>query len=92
MKAVVAAFNQEKALVGAFSVITNLRMELFQALIYKLHHINGQEVNVTVLSNGDCVASSVYTGDQITAAMLCAGDREGGKDSCQGDSGEPTLG
>ena len=27
MKAVVAAFNQEKALVGAFSVITNLRME-----------------------------------------------------------------
>ena len=33
MKAVVAAFNQEKALVGAFSVITNLRMELFQALL-----------------------------------------------------------
>ena len=32
MKAVVAAFNQEKALVGAFSVITTLRMELFQAL------------------------------------------------------------
>ena len=32
MKAVVAAFNQEKALVEAFSVITNLRMELFQAL------------------------------------------------------------
>ena len=33
MKAVVAAFNQEKALVGAFPVITNLRMELFQALL-----------------------------------------------------------
>ena len=33
MKAVVAAFNQEKALVGAFAVITNLRMELFQALL-----------------------------------------------------------
>ena len=32
MKAVVAAFNQEKALVGAFSVITNPRMELFEAL------------------------------------------------------------
>ena len=27
MKAVVAAFNQEKARVGAFSVITNLRMQ-----------------------------------------------------------------
>ena len=34
MKAVVAAFNQEKALVGAFSVITNLRMELSEALIF----------------------------------------------------------
>ena len=33
MKAVVAAFNQEKALVGAFSVITNLRMELFEAQV-----------------------------------------------------------
>ena len=36
MKAVVAAFNQEKALVRAFSVITNLRMELFQALACSL--------------------------------------------------------
>ena len=27
-----AAFNQEKALVGAFSVITNLRIDLFEAL------------------------------------------------------------
>ena len=33
MKAVVAAFNQEKALVGAFSVITNLRMQLFETLL-----------------------------------------------------------
>ena len=33
MKALVGAFNQEKALAGAFSVITNLRMELFQALM-----------------------------------------------------------
>ena len=33
MKVVVAAFNQEKALVGAFSVITNLRMEIFEALV-----------------------------------------------------------
>ena len=30
---IIAAFNQEKALVGAFSVITNLRMELFEALV-----------------------------------------------------------
>ena len=33
VKVVEAAFNQEKALVGAFFVITNLRMELFEALL-----------------------------------------------------------
>ena len=46
MKAVVAAFNQEKALVGAFYVITNLRIKLFEALVvtepelrkYPSHH------------------------------------------------------
>ena len=32
MKALIGTFNQEKALVGAFSVITNLRMDLFEAL------------------------------------------------------------
>ena len=32
MKAAVAAFNQ-KALVGTFSVITNLRMDLYEALL-----------------------------------------------------------
>ena len=36
MKAVVAAFNQEKALVGAFSVITSLRMDLSEALVEAL--------------------------------------------------------
>ena len=39
MKAVVAAFNQEKALVGAFSVITNIRMQLFEALVYYLPRV-----------------------------------------------------
>ena len=38
VKVVVAAFNQEKALLGAFSVITNLRMELFEALIHTATH------------------------------------------------------
>ena len=36
MKALVGAFNQEKALVGAFSVITNLRMDIFEALAWLL--------------------------------------------------------
>ena len=35
VKVLVGTFNQEKALVlvGAFSVLTNIRMELFQALV-----------------------------------------------------------
>ena len=37
MKAILAAFNQEKALVGAFSVITNLRMDLFEAPVVTRH-------------------------------------------------------
>ena len=53
MKAVVAAFNQEKALVGAFSVITNLRMELFEALLQML-------ISTDLLSVGQC-ASGVVT-------------------------------
>ena len=47
MKAVVAAFNQEKALVGAFSVITNLRMELFAALIQRLLLLQTMENAIT---------------------------------------------
>ena len=33
VKALVGAFKQEKALVGAFSVISNLRIDLFEALL-----------------------------------------------------------
>ena len=53
MKAVVAAFNQEKALVGAFSVITNLRMELFEALL-----LSGGSVDI-VLTSPDLQAGEV---------------------------------
>ena len=45
VKAVVAALNQEKALVGAFSVITNLRMELFEALVVIPQPVNMTQYN-----------------------------------------------
>ena len=38
-------FNQEKALVGAFSVITNVRMDLFEALsdsLVALYYVSTQ--------------------------------------------------
>ena len=52
MKAVVAAFNQEKALVGAFSVITNLRMELFQALVVVDVGRQGAETQYLTIHSG----------------------------------------
>ena len=51
MKAVVAAFNQEKAQVEDFSVITNLRMDLFEALaasLLPLHHSPAEDVQTHV--------------------------------------------
>ena len=44
MKAVVAAFNQEKALVGAFSVITNLWI----AFVYSTSLLSHQPLSVIV--------------------------------------------
>ena len=59
MKAVVAAFNQEKALVGAFSVITNLRMQLFEA----------PPLTVTLLQTGARLTH------HVTSAVLCTPSR-----------------
>ena len=50
MKAVLAAFNQEKALVGALSMITNLRMELFQALVEAALELSSREDTLVVVT------------------------------------------
>ena len=44
----VAAFNQEKALVGAFSVITNLQMELFEALVGSAYSFDADLLNIFI--------------------------------------------
>ena len=53
MKAVVATFNQEKALVGAFSMITNLRMDLFEALILSRRCHDCHEAVTMLMQVGD---------------------------------------
>ena len=64
MKAVVAAFNQEKALVGAFSVITNLRMDLFEAWAAEQGKYFGTDLNTRPPTNAENVGSQ--TSRQIT--------------------------
>ena len=48
------------------------------------------EVSVPIVSRDLCNSERSYDG-QITSRMLCAGLRQGGKDSCQGDSGGPLV-
>ena len=45
---------------------------------------------MTVLDNTSCQTDYVYSESEITPQMLCAAadDGQGGKDSCQGDSGQ----
>uniref|UniRef100_A0A3Q0S8I1 Peptidase S1 domain-containing protein n=1 Tax=Amphilophus citrinellus TaxID=61819 RepID=A0A3Q0S8I1_AMPCI len=49
-----------------------------------------QQVNVPIVGNNEC---NCFYKDfaEITENMICAGLKEGGKDSCQGDSGGPLM-
>ncbi len=49
-----------------------------------------QHVEVKYIETDDCNARNSYNG-QITDAMLCAGEKQGGEDACQGDSGGPLV-
>ena len=70
MKAVVAAFKQEKALVGAFSVITNLRMELFEALVTRFTDHRRRVHSAGPRIDNAAPASTVYTHVKSVAVML----------------------
>ena len=76
MKAVVAAFNQEKALVGAlvgaFSVITNIRMELFGALMTSCRErrVQPAQVFTVLLVWAGALVLSLEAGDQEELCWL----------------------
>ncbi|XP_048186781.1 coagulation factor XI [Perognathus longimembris pacificus] len=46
-----------------------------------------QKVKIPLVSHEEC--QTKYQGHKITSKMICAGDTEGGKDACKGDSGGP---
>ena len=48
-------------------------------------------VQVPVMTNQQCISNSGYSSSDITSSMICAGYKQGKKDSCQGDSGGPLV-
>lgn len=54
------------------------------------------QVQVPIIKNADCKRSYARIGQvfddlQFDDRVICAGFKEGGKDSCQGDSGGPLM-
>ncbi|XP_028658452.1 granzyme A-like isoform X3 [Erpetoichthys calabaricus] len=49
-----------------------------------------QEVTVKVISRQECNRRDSYNG-KVTPSMMCAGERNGRKDVCTGDSGGPLI-
>ena len=70
MKTVVAAFNQEKALVGAFSVITNPRMDLFEALLLTSTPLLEYQ-NCYEASSGDSALGTGTANTLTVAGVAC---------------------
>ncbi|KAG1931123.1 protease, serine [Pimephales promelas] len=55
-----------------------------------LNPLTLRTVKLPIVSTSKCNSSDSFGGN-ITASMICAGSRAGGKDACKGDSGGPLV-
>ena len=80
MKAVIAAFNQEKALVGAFSVIVQLHRLIVTALLLGLQQLAGRGVVPGAGDHGQAAADAAHlhpllNSDEAILSPVLAPDR-----------------
>ena len=68
MKAVVAAFNQEKALVGAFSVITHLRMQF--GCNFLKHYFRNMKKVIASRSKSDSAPAKDSAAPRLSVSSL----------------------
>ncbi|CAJ1958914.1 unnamed protein product [Cylindrotheca closterium] len=54
-------------------------------------NIKLQKVDIEIIPHSECNGNTMYNGLIKDDSMLCAGDRQGGKDACFGDSGAPLF-
>ncbi|GFR01711.1 serine protease filzig, partial [Trichonephila clavata] len=88
MNATVAGWGQT-----SFIEISTRRLTVWDGKCFKWQKNILQKVNVPVLTNGACLEMYFEAGHTypLEENQMCAGYREGGKDSCQGDSGGPLF-
>ncbi|XP_066565809.1 mannan-binding lectin serine protease 1 isoform X2 [Amia ocellicauda] len=49
------------------------------------------EIEIPIVDHKTCESGYDRLNQKVTEDMLCAGEKEGGKDACQGDSGGPMV-
>ena len=83
-----ASQEQQLAATGTLATVTGWGATSFGGNVASASLLQAQ---VPLLTSSDCAANSAYGSGRLTGNMICAGYKQGGKDSCQGDSGGPLV-